>query len=321
MAIKSYFYNAIKKDDGTFDRVYNAEDLTTYLELLIGDGVFVNPSTNMQVVENNGMNIIVKEGSGWIKGHKIKNTADLILNVDSADVLLNRVDRVVFACDYANREMSIYIKKGENAQNPIAPELQRDSSKYEMSLAEIMIAKQAKAIYQQNIRDTRSNSDVCGWVAGLITQLDTCTLFNQWTSAFDNTIKITEKEFNDLLSEFETQKNDTINQFNQNATKQLSDNQTAFDTWFNTVKNNLVVPKLTEYRSIYNTTQENESIIDINIPSYVVENDLIYVYVNGFKMTNEEFTNTQTQVTLKKPLTVIGTQVEIIIIKSTVLTA
>ena len=85
MAISSYFFNAIESG-GVYDRVYNAEDFSNYLDLLVGNGVFPNPTTNLQVRASTGMDVIVGAGSGWINGHKMVNSADLVLSIDASDV-------------------------------------------------------------------------------------------------------------------------------------------------------------------------------------------------------------------------------------------
>ena len=86
MAIKGYFFNAIY-DGEAYDRVYNAEDMTSYLNELVGNGVFPTPSSQLQVRAGTGMQVIVAAGSGWINGHKIVNTADMTLNVTASDIM------------------------------------------------------------------------------------------------------------------------------------------------------------------------------------------------------------------------------------------
>lgn len=184
MAIQSYFFNAIL-NDGTYDRIYNAEDVTSYLDMLVGNGVFPNPSTMLQVRASTGMNVIVGAGAGWINGHKLINTADLTLTLDASDVLLNRIDLVIFYVDFTQRTMGIGIKKGTLAASPVAPTLQRDTSRYEMCLARITVDKQITAITSAMITDTRGNSNVCGYVQGLIQQADTSTLFESWQNGFE----------------------------------------------------------------------------------------------------------------------------------------
>ena len=185
MAIEGYFFNAIE-NEGTYDRIYNAEDFTSYLNQIVGNGVFPNPSTQLQVRASSGMNVIVGAGSGWINGHKIVNTADLTLTVTASDVLLNRIDRVIFYVDMDAREMGIEIKAGTLAATPVAPALVRNNSRYEMCLAQIKVNKQITAITAAMITDTRGNSNLCGYVQGLIQQVDTSTLWTQQQAQFDD---------------------------------------------------------------------------------------------------------------------------------------
>ena len=194
MAINSYFFNAIE-EDGVYDRVYNAEDMTSYIDLLVGNGVFPNPSTQLQVRASSGMNIIVNAGSGWIDGHKIVNTADLTLTLDASDVLLNRIDAVIFYVDHTTREMGITIKKGTLASTPTAPSLTRTTTRYEMCLARIKVNKQVSTITTAMITDTRGNSSLCGFVQGLIQQASTTTLFDQWQAAFDDWFSAVQDQF------------------------------------------------------------------------------------------------------------------------------
>ncbi len=184
MAIKSYFFNAVKVGD-TYDRTYNAEDFASYLSKLVSNGVFASPASNLQVVSDNGLNIIVKVGEGWINGHKMVNTADLPLSVESSDVILNRKDYVIFYLDNVNRSMGIEVKKGTPSQNPTAPALIRNNSRYELALAEITLAKGHSSITASSIKDVRGYSELCGYVRSLIDSTDATTLFNQWDGQFN----------------------------------------------------------------------------------------------------------------------------------------
>lgn len=184
MAIEGYFFNAIE-NEGTYDRIYNAEDVTSYLDKLVGNGVFPNPSTQLQVRAGSGMNVIVGAGSGWINGHKLINTSDLTLTLASSDAILNRIDAVIFYVDFDDREMGIEVKNGTLAATPAAPALIRTNSRYEMCLAQITVNKQITAVTASMITDTRGNSNLCGYVQGLIQQVDTSTLWEQQQAAFD----------------------------------------------------------------------------------------------------------------------------------------
>lgn len=194
MAINSYFFNAVNSG-GTYDRVYNAEDITSYLDMLVGDGVFPNPSTNLQVSASSGMNVVVGAGSGWINGHKLVNTAALVLPVAAADVLLNRIDSVVFYVDYDERQMGIEVKTGTIASNPVAPALVQTDDRYELQLATIQVNKQITAITVAMITDTRMDSSVCGYVQGLIQQIDTSTLWQQQQQMFNDWFNSVKDQF------------------------------------------------------------------------------------------------------------------------------
>lgn len=199
MAINSYFFNAVLSG-GVYDRLYNAEDMTSYLDLLVGNGVFPNPSTQLQVRASSGMDVIVGAGSGWINGHKMVNTADYTLTVEDSDVLLNRIDAVIFYVDFTTRSMGIDIKTGTVASTPSAPALEQDDDRYELCLAQISVPKQVEEITTAMITDTRGNSELCGYVQGLIQQVDTSTLWEQQQAAFNDWFEAVQQQFRSGLS-------------------------------------------------------------------------------------------------------------------------
>lgn len=176
---KSSFFNSVNGD-----RKYKASDLAEYFNSFISNGVFPNPSINLQVLNNNDMTITLKSGKAWINGYVYINTDDLVLNIDVADGVLNRIDRIVLRYDTVNRNITAKVKKGTFASAPTAPDLQRDADVYELGLADIAVNAGATSISQSNITDQRQNSDLCGIVNSLIT-VDSITLFNQFTDAFN----------------------------------------------------------------------------------------------------------------------------------------
>ena len=256
MAINSYFFNAVESG-GVYDRTYNADDFTSYLDEIVGDGVFPNPSDNLQVRASSGMNVIVGAGQGWINGHKMINTADLTLPVTAANVSNPRIDRVVFYVDFANRLMNIEIKEGTPASSPTAPALVRNTTRYEMSLATIEVAKQTTSISNSNITDTRGNSSVCGYVQGLIQQVDTDTLFTQWQTAFNE----------------------------QMANMQAWQEQmkTQFDAWMATLTSELTIGAyIKEYEKVIEMDDSSSGIVSLDWTGYTYEEtDILIITING----------------------------------------
>ena len=175
MAIQSGFFNSINGD-----RRYDAKWFAQYFATFIGNGVFPQPSSGLQVMADTQMRTIVKAGKGWINGYFIINDSDYILTHDRADGVLKRIDRVVMRLDHQDRLINILIKKGAFASQPVAPSLQRDGDAYELALADVLINNGATQITQAHITDQRLNKALCGIVHGLVEQVDTTTIFNQY---------------------------------------------------------------------------------------------------------------------------------------------
>lgn len=274
MAINSYFFNAVE-NNGVYDRTYNADDFNNYLDKLVGNGVFPNPSTNLQVLASTEMGVTVGAGQGWINGYKMVNTAALPLTVAQSNVSYDRIDRVVFYVDFVNRLMNIAINQGTPSANPTAPALVRDSTRYEMSLATITVPKQATSISNSNITDTRGNSSVCGFVQGLIQQVSTDTLFTQWQTAFNNF-------YTQMTSQFET--------WFDNLTQQLN-----IDTY------------IEQYQKIVEIGADDSAIVSLDMAGYTYSsNDIFIVIINGLVATESydyilDTRNTPVQVHLNVP--------------------
>ena len=166
------------------DRRYSADDIGNYFVKLISDGVFATPATALQVQANSGMTVQVTAGWGFIKCHWLNNNAPLLLTLDAADPILSRTDRIVMRLDTANRLCEIAVKKGTSGSTS-APALTRVAGGiWELSLAQIAVAPGVAEITQAAITDERADTSVCGYVTGLIDQIDTTNLFAQFNAAF-----------------------------------------------------------------------------------------------------------------------------------------
>lgn len=258
MAIKGMFFNAVKDGD-VYDRSYNADDFSSYLDKIVGNGVFPNPSTSLQVRASSGMSIAIGAGQGWIDGHKIIVSADEVMTLDPSDTLLDRIDRIVFYCDYSTREMGIDILKGEKAASPVAPSITRNNNRYEMSLATILIKKQVTAITDAVITDTRADTSICGWAAGVISQVDTSTLFLQWQTAYAAYYADIKQQLDDFI---------------ETLTEELSVNTYVVDyAKFGTIPGNVATPS-----------------IPLDMEGYTrEEGDIFNIYINGLRLSPQEY--------------------------------
>ena len=173
--------------DGT-DREYKADDFARYYRAFITSGLFMNDSTNLQVMADTGMHIKVKPGAAIIDGYRYDNTGNIGFTLQAADGLLSRIDRVVIRWDKELREIYAAVLRGTPAANPVAPAITRNSDIREYAIAEITISAGAALITQADILDTRMDSAICGealpWA-----ELDTHTLAIQFETWIQQTIE------------------------------------------------------------------------------------------------------------------------------------
>ena len=210
--IKSGFFNAI---DG--DREYNAEQLSNYFKGLISaNGVHENVGGKFQVLAGTGLSVNVQTGRALIDYKWIESDAVENLTLTTAHATLNRYTAIVLQLDVLNREITLITVDGANATSPTKPSMTNTATIKQICLAYVYVVAGATSITQAQITDTRP-SNLCGWITGLINQVDTSTLFNQWQSAY-------EQFYNQMQSWLTSAQNEFTAW--ENAQKN------AFDTWY-----------------------------------------------------------------------------------------
>ncbi len=198
---ESYFpFNSVSGD-----RKYKAENWANYFADFIGNGVYWADSTQLSIVAAGGMNVTLKAGVALIEGRRYENADDLTFTLADADGTLDRIDRFVIRCDYTNRIMSAVIKSSTPSLSPITPDTQRDADMVELAIGDVYIANGTVEISQAKITDQRLNSEVCGMVTGVITQLDTTAMFLQLQAALADITTASEEEFTAWFNEMKDQ--------------------------------------------------------------------------------------------------------------------
>ena len=172
-----------------FDRAEEASFFAKYFSEFISNGVFPNPSTNMQVLANEGMKVSVDVGVCYINGYMGWVETAEVLNIEESEEHA-RIDRVVARLDFLDRTIKLFVKKGTPAGNPIAPEIQRDYDIYEIGLADIRVNSDTIEILQENITDLRLNTDLCGIVANQLQHVEASFEkdFNEWFKTVQTTL-------------------------------------------------------------------------------------------------------------------------------------
>jgi len=128
MSEYSSFFNSVVDGAGIYDREYNAEDFAEYFASFIGNGVYADRASELQVSAYGGnMSVIVPTGSAWINGYYYKNASDKNLTLTIADGALNRTDLIVVRLDLLERKITAEIVEGIPDTQGTIPELTRDA--------------------------------------------------------------------------------------------------------------------------------------------------------------------------------------------------
>lgn len=277
MAITYGFFNSV---DG--DRKYNAEQMSTYFDGLVSDGIFQSVGKKFSVTAGAGLTVNVDTGRALIECHWLKNDNVLTISLDSADVQNDRKDLIVIKLDYSARTMGVeYISGAESVKNT-------ETVKY-LTLAKITVPAGATAITQANIKDNRGSA-LCPWVTGLVKQVDTADLFSQYEKAYEEMV--------------------------QQMINWWADRRNAFDTWFNNLTTSLNVNlNLTKQEFSYTTTAETDI---IPLVSDYQTTDILLIHVNGVLfIEGTEYSIESGNIKLAKTITA-GNTVTQILIKSVI---
>ncbi len=282
MALTYGYFNSVNGD-----RTYNADQMSEYFDGLVSNGVYESVGGALQVTAASGMTVNVATGRGIINCKWVKNDAVLTLDITQAHAVLNRYTAVVMRLDIVNRLITITTKDGANASNPVKPTMQNDGTMIELCLAYIYVAAAVTSITQANIEDMRA-SNLCGWVTGLIEQVDTSQLFLQWQTAYEN-------YYNEMTAEF--------------------------NDWFSTLTSQLQVNTYIQKfykRQVLNTNSSN--IIPMDMTGYTYdESDIISIYINGLYAAPDidYYIDTSGSVPQLHPnASAAGTEILIVVLKS-----
>ena len=256
MAITYGFFNSL---DG--DRTYNADQMSNMFEGLIGNGVFASVGNAFYVSATSGLTVTVGSGRACVDTKWIKNDANTTLTLNAAHVTLNRYTAIVLRKSLTTRDVTLLAVDGANASSPTKPSPTRNATTYDLILAYIYVGAGVTTITQANITDTRANTSLCGYVTGLIEQVDTTTLFNQYQAAYSEMLTTMQSWF--------------------------SAQQSTYESWFETLTSDLQVGAyVRSYEKSVTLSTGATATITLDMANYTYEaSDIIMVYINGLRAT------------------------------------
>ena len=170
-------------DDGlpVYDRAFDSTDLREVYKTYFSNGYFAEVGTSMHVKAASGMTATVETGKVNIQGTLGFMTEDATVTFAAAGSAA-RIDTVVARLDLSveKRVIELAVLKGEEGVTT-APGLTRDSTVWELGLADVTIPANSTAIKDENVKDTRLDTTRCG-VVNPFAKLDTDSLFTQVTA-------------------------------------------------------------------------------------------------------------------------------------------
>lgn len=155
---------------------YTAEDAELF-HVTRTSGIYANDSFEYSVSGADN-NIVINTGIAWIKnaefsGKVAAQKEALVLDMGVADQNYPRIDAVVIQFNANSNSTNIIVKKGTASTSPVAPEIVRTETVYELHLYHVYRTAGALAIYAQNVSDLRLNNAYCGLMADSVTRVDT----------------------------------------------------------------------------------------------------------------------------------------------------
>lgn len=162
------------------DRKYDAQSFEKWLKKFFTSGVFQG---DLQVLASSGMTVQVQTGYSNVNGKVGLFESATNVTLSAANSRYPRIDTIIIERNDADRVIQIDkvtgAYTGENPQ-PTAPIWDEAQGIYQLVLAQIYVGAGVSSISQEDITDKRTDTDVCGYIAGTVNEMD----FSQFTAQF-----------------------------------------------------------------------------------------------------------------------------------------
>lgn len=183
MAEKSGFFNARETEGGTYDREYDAEQFAEYFANFISNGVYANPANQLKVVFDDSPSkpfvVVVRKGKAYIDGYWYELTEDMEITIPVNTKSYAIKDVVCCTLDKTERKVSIVLKEDVINDYPA-----NNNTQHDLVLSTLLVQPNASKLNAEDIADKRPDKTYCGFVTGVVDQIDTTELFRQYDEAF-----------------------------------------------------------------------------------------------------------------------------------------
>ncbi|WP_209121502.1 H-type lectin domain-containing protein [Alkalihalobacillus sp. BA299] len=127
----------------------------------LNTGVIRSVLNELEVyADSTGMQVKVKTGEAWIKGHFFKSDEEEALAIGTADASNPRIDRVIIRLDWTANTIQLAILQGAAATSPVAPALTQNTSRWEISLSQVNVGAGVTTIAAEDIIMERDFTEI-----------------------------------------------------------------------------------------------------------------------------------------------------------------
>jgi hypothetical protein len=178
MSVTSGFFNSLNGD-----RRYNAEQMSSIFDGIIGDGVFASIGTAFSVKADAGNTVIIGIGRAWFDHAWVYNDAPLPLAADISEILLDRIDAFVIEIDHSDsvRKGDIVYVKGTPSSSPQRPTMIHTLDINQYPLAYIYRKANSNSIIQADITNMIGTSST-PYITGILQVQNIDNIVAQWQS-------------------------------------------------------------------------------------------------------------------------------------------
>lgn len=176
MSVTCGFYNA-----RNHDRRYDAVQMSSIFDGIIGDGVYMSVGGRLMVRANSGMTVAVGTGRAWFNHTWTLNDSVLLVGLPVSEVILNRIDAVVLEVNAEEgvRANTIKAVKGTPGTNPERPAMVQTDAVHQYPLAYISVRAGAEEIRPADITNMVGTS-ATPFVTGVVQTMDIDSLIARW---------------------------------------------------------------------------------------------------------------------------------------------
>lgn len=224
------------------DRMYSDMDFALFYNTIFANGIvaFVGDKLKVEQLPNAAMKIRVLPGAVLIQGRHYLVTESIELNVTPGSSTADRSDSIVAQLNMLERTIKLVYNQGITT-------VIRNENIWEMQLATISVPRNATAIYNAQIKDTRSDSTVCGYSI-MNGELDVEGVEQQYVS-------LLQQAFESFKSAANTNKLDLA--------QLLTDQQTTFQNWLTNLQTQLDTNAAGNLQNQLNKLTANTNILTI----------------------------------------------------------